>query len=184
MPHQHVEARAERAEHGPGKRRRAAEGRVEERVLREDEPPATTVAHAVDPAHDEGPAQRSVAVPRAHHDRAPGDEGREALEVRVEGSTALPLWPLAAAPADVPMKLAEAETRMRQRILRDHMLAGVTITDPASTYIDATVRLAQDVTVLPNGFLRGNTAVGENSVIGPATTAPWRAVTSRRSMGQ
>ncbi len=75
--------------------------------------------------------------------------------------------PAEALGVDDRVKLAEAETRMRHRILRDHMLAGVTITDPASTYIDATVRLAQDVTLLPNCFLRGNTAVGENSVIGP-----------------
>ena len=71
---------------------------------------------------------------------------------------------------DDRVKLAEAERRMRQRLLRDHMLAGVTIADPATTYIDATVRLGQDVTVLPNSYLRGETSVGENSVIGPAST--------------
>lgn len=92
--------------------------------------------------------------------------------------------PAEALGVDDRVKLAEAETRMRHRILRDHMLAGVTITDPASTYIDATVRLAQDVTVLPNCFLRGNTAVGENSVIGPATTLRNAAVGRDTEVGQ
>jgi bifunctional UDP-N-acetylglucosamine pyrophosphorylase/glucosamine-1-phosphate N-acetyltransferase len=66
--------------------------------------------------------------------------------------------------------LAEAERLMRQRILRAHMLAGVTIADPATTYIDADTRLAGDVTVLPNCYLYGATTVATGSVIGPGTT--------------
>ena len=45
--------------------------------------------------------------------------------------------------------LAEAQRIMRARICRDWMLAGVTIEDPDSTHIDATVRLEPDVTILP-----------------------------------
>jgi len=71
---------------------------------------------------------------------------------------------------DDRVRLAEAEQLMRARILRVHMLSGVTITDPATTYIDAGVRLAEDVTILPNCFLYGATDVASNSVIGPATT--------------
>ncbi len=66
--------------------------------------------------------------------------------------------------------LAVAERLMRQRILRAHMLAGATIADPATTYVDADVQLAADVTVLPNCYLYGATTVAAGSVIGPGTT--------------
>ena len=50
------------------------------------------------------------------------------------------------------------------------MLAGVTIADPASTWIDADVELAPDVTLEPATTLRGATSVGTGSVIGPHST--------------
>lgn len=86
-------------------------------------------------------------------------------------------WPAATvtAPAadalgvDDRVKLAEAEGIMRARILERHMLAGVTVTDPATTYVDATVQIAQDVTILPGSHLQGTTAVEADAVIGPAT---------------
>ena len=65
--------------------------------------------------------------------------------------------------------LAEADAAMRQRINRAHMLAGVTIVDPASTYIEATVRIGRDTVIWPNTYLRGSTVIGENCVIGPNT---------------
>jgi len=71
---------------------------------------------------------------------------------------------------DDRVKLAEAEALMRARILERHMLAGVTISDPAATYIDAGVKLAQDVTVLPGSHLQGATTVETGGVIGPAST--------------
>lgn len=71
---------------------------------------------------------------------------------------------------DDRVKLARAERLMRERILERHMLAGVTIADPATTYVDADVKLAPDVTVLPNCYLYGATRVGTRTVIGPGTT--------------
>lgn len=71
---------------------------------------------------------------------------------------------------DDRVKLAEAESLMRTRILERHMLAGVTIIDPATTYIDAGVSLAQDVTILPGSHLQGATSVESGAVIGPAST--------------
>ncbi len=71
---------------------------------------------------------------------------------------------------DDRVKLAEAEALMRRRVLERHMLSGVTITDPATTYIDAGVSIEADVTVLPNCHLLGTTAVAEGAVIGPGTT--------------
>jgi bifunctional UDP-N-acetylglucosamine pyrophosphorylase/glucosamine-1-phosphate N-acetyltransferase len=65
------------------------------------------------------------------------------------------------------LHLAEAEALMRQRINQIHMLAGVTILDPASTYIEAGVSLGGDTVVWPNTYLLGATQVGENCAIGP-----------------
>ncbi|HJP41018.1 MAG TPA: bifunctional UDP-N-acetylglucosamine diphosphorylase/glucosamine-1-phosphate N-acetyltransferase GlmU [Dehalococcoidia bacterium] len=64
-------------------------------------------------------------------------------------------------------KLAEAEAIMRKRILRKHMLDGVTLADPATTYIDASVKLAPDVTVLQGCRLSGRTFIAEGATIGP-----------------
>jgi bifunctional UDP-N-acetylglucosamine pyrophosphorylase/glucosamine-1-phosphate N-acetyltransferase len=51
------------------------------------------------------------------------------------------------------------------------MLAGVTIRDPASTFIEAEVRLEQDVTIEPFTVLRGATTVAEGAVVGPHVVA-------------
>jgi bifunctional UDP-N-acetylglucosamine pyrophosphorylase/glucosamine-1-phosphate N-acetyltransferase len=67
--------------------------------------------------------------------------------------------------------LAEAEAAMRQRINQAHMLAGVTIVDPASTYIEPDVSIGRDTVVWPNTYLRGNTVIGEGCIIGPNTIA-------------
>ncbi|GAB4454499.1 MAG: bifunctional UDP-N-acetylglucosamine diphosphorylase/glucosamine-1-phosphate N-acetyltransferase GlmU [Anaerolineales bacterium] len=65
--------------------------------------------------------------------------------------------------------LSEAEAALRARINRDHMLSGVSMTDPASTYIDAGVKIGRDTTLLPNTFIHGDTVIGERNVIGPNT---------------
>ncbi|GAB4334942.1 MAG: hypothetical protein Kow0010_22220 [Dehalococcoidia bacterium] len=66
--------------------------------------------------------------------------------------------------------LARAEAAMRTRILEAHMERGVTIIDPATTYIDAAVRIAEDVTILPNSYLYGTTEIATGAVVGPGTT--------------
>ncbi len=68
--------------------------------------------------------------------------------------------------ADLALVQAEANRKIAER----HMLAGVTITDPASTWIDAEVEIAQDAVIEPGTALRGATTVGEGSAIGPHTT--------------
>jgi len=64
-------------------------------------------------------------------------------------------------------QLAQAEAILRDRICRQHMLAGVTIVDPSTTYIDADVTIGMDTTLYPNTSLRGKTAIGEECEIGP-----------------
>jgi bifunctional UDP-N-acetylglucosamine pyrophosphorylase/glucosamine-1-phosphate N-acetyltransferase len=66
--------------------------------------------------------------------------------------------------------LARAEAEARRRILDEHMLAGVTVTDPASTWVDADVEIEPDAVLLPGTSLRGQTRVGGGSVVGPQTT--------------
>lgn len=65
--------------------------------------------------------------------------------------------------------LAEAEAILRRRTLRDLMLAGVTVLDPASTYVDVGVRVGPDTILLPGTMLHGETVIGENCEIGPNT---------------
>jgi bifunctional UDP-N-acetylglucosamine pyrophosphorylase/glucosamine-1-phosphate N-acetyltransferase len=65
------------------------------------------------------------------------------------------------------IQLAEAEAMMRQQILKKHMLMGVTIIDPANTYIEADVVIGPDTVIEPGTFLRGKTTVGEGCRIGP-----------------
>jgi bifunctional UDP-N-acetylglucosamine pyrophosphorylase/glucosamine-1-phosphate N-acetyltransferase len=66
-------------------------------------------------------------------------------------------------------QLADAERALRERINRTWMRAGVTMIDPARTYVDAAVELAPDVRLLPGTMLTGRTAVGAGSEIGPDT---------------
>jgi bifunctional UDP-N-acetylglucosamine pyrophosphorylase/glucosamine-1-phosphate N-acetyltransferase len=63
--------------------------------------------------------------------------------------------------------LAEAEAVMRQRINNEWMEAGVTMLDPSSVYIEASVIIGQDTTILPNTIIRGRTTVGSRCHIGP-----------------
>jgi bifunctional UDP-N-acetylglucosamine pyrophosphorylase/glucosamine-1-phosphate N-acetyltransferase len=66
--------------------------------------------------------------------------------------------------------LAAVEAEARRRILEAHMLAGVTVVDPGSTWVDAEVELAADVRLEPGTSLRGVTEVGAGSTIGPMST--------------
>lgn len=64
------------------------------------------------------------------------------------------------------LQLAEAEGDLRAEINERHLLAGVTMRDPSTVYIEPSVELAQDVTLEANVRLRGRTRVGEGTTIG------------------
>jgi bifunctional UDP-N-acetylglucosamine pyrophosphorylase/glucosamine-1-phosphate N-acetyltransferase len=68
-------------------------------------------------------------------------------------------------------ELADATRVLRDRINLAHMLAGVTIVDPAATWIEPGVELEPDVTVHPFVTLRGSTRVAAGAVIHPHTVA-------------
>jgi len=63
--------------------------------------------------------------------------------------------------------LADADFALRKRINRRHMLNGVSIVDPATTYIDADVEIGIDSRIEPNTHVLGTTRIGEDCVIGP-----------------
>lgn len=63
--------------------------------------------------------------------------------------------------------LAAAEAEMRDRINRRWLRRGVTMIDPARTYIDVDAELAADVLLHPGTILRGATSVGRGTVVGP-----------------
>ena len=65
--------------------------------------------------------------------------------------------------------LAEAEAWLRSQVNHQWMLSGVTIIDPATTYIERGVRIGQDSVIWPNTYLRGTTLVGEGCTLGPNT---------------
>jgi bifunctional UDP-N-acetylglucosamine pyrophosphorylase/glucosamine-1-phosphate N-acetyltransferase len=67
-------------------------------------------------------------------------------------------------------QLATVGAELNRRIVTRWMQEGVTVMDPATTWIDADVVLAEDVTILPGVQLLGATAVAEDAVIGPDTT--------------
>ena len=58
--------------------------------------------------------------------------------------------------------LAEAERIMKERINKSHMKNGVTIIDPANTYIGANVKIASDTVIYPGTILSGHTEIGQD----------------------
>lgn len=87
--------------------------------------------------------------------------------------------PVRAVKSDDPMvvegvndraQLAILGAELNRRVLNDWMQRGVTVVDPATTWIDVDVDLAQDVTLLPGVQLHGATSVAKGATIGPDTT--------------
>jgi bifunctional UDP-N-acetylglucosamine pyrophosphorylase / glucosamine-1-phosphate N-acetyltransferase len=91
-------------------------------------------------------------VSLAHEDRKPV----VSLEVEDDGTLA---------GINDRAQLAAAELELRLTINERHMLAGVTVVDPARTYVDSTVELAQDVVLEPGVILRGSTRIGAGTRI-------------------
>ena len=89
-----------------------------------------------------------------------GSEGVPANSVPVEE-------PMEAMGVNTRVHLAQAEAVLKDRVRRYWMLNGVTLIDPASTFIDADVKLGRDTVLYPNTILTGPTEVGEDCSIGP-----------------
>ena len=67
------------------------------------------------------------------------------------------------------VSLAEANETLRKRINREHLLNGVTLIDPNTTYIGTDVTIGQDTVIEPGCILKGQTVIGANCHIGPYT---------------
>ena len=65
--------------------------------------------------------------------------------------------------------LSECDVAMRRRINQQHMLNGVTMMDPASTYVEVGVKIGMDTVIMPNTYIHGTTEIGEGNLIGPNT---------------
>ena len=77
--------------------------------------------------------------------------------------------PLETAGVNDRLQLAVAEAELRRRTNESLLRSGVTMLDPANTFIDTTVRIGQDVTLFPGSLLQGDTVIGDGSEIGPHT---------------
>jgi len=77
------------------------------------------------------------------------------------------------------VQLAAAEQVLRRRILEQHMYAGVTITDPITTYIDDEVMIGTDTVILPGTMITGKTRIGSECRIGPGTTIEQSSIGNR-----
>ena len=67
------------------------------------------------------------------------------------------------------VQLSQVEGALRNRIRQQWMLAGVSMTDPDSVYIDADVSIGRDTLLLPNIMLLGRTKIGEGCEVGPGS---------------
>jgi len=67
------------------------------------------------------------------------------------------------------LELSQAEHFLRRQILERWMREGVTLVDPATTYIDAQVELAPDVTIFPGTVIRGKSRIASFCELGPYT---------------
>jgi bifunctional UDP-N-acetylglucosamine pyrophosphorylase / glucosamine-1-phosphate N-acetyltransferase len=99
----------------------------------------------------------------------------ELVEIAAAEASADGSWPVASVTIDSEaawgvndrVQLAVAERIARQRINEHHMRAGVTIVDPAATYIDYGVEIGCDTTIWPGTVLSGHTRIGQSCTIGP-----------------
>jgi bifunctional UDP-N-acetylglucosamine pyrophosphorylase/glucosamine-1-phosphate N-acetyltransferase len=92
------------------------------------------------------------------------DDGRVAAVYRAED-------PRAGEGVNTRADLAAAGAQLRDQILERHMEAGVTIVDPATTWVEADVRLEPDATIHPFTVLRGRTVVRSGAEVGPHVVA-------------
>ncbi|MFA6075392.1 MAG: bifunctional UDP-N-acetylglucosamine diphosphorylase/glucosamine-1-phosphate N-acetyltransferase GlmU [Negativicutes bacterium] len=65
------------------------------------------------------------------------------------------------------VELAQADKIIRDRVREKHLVNGVTMIDPATTYIDCDVSIGYDTIIYPNTYLEGATDIGDNCEIGP-----------------
>jgi bifunctional UDP-N-acetylglucosamine pyrophosphorylase / glucosamine-1-phosphate N-acetyltransferase len=103
---------------------------------------------------------------------ADNEQGEEYLTdvvapLTAEGAAAVVTDPALVAGVNDRAQLAGAAAVLRRRILDAHMRAGVSVDDPATTYVGPDVELEPDARLLPGTHLEGRTRIGARAVIGP-----------------
>lgn len=81
------------------------------------------------------------------------------------------------------VQLSEAARILKSRINKNHMLNGVTIEDPDNTYIGPNVTIGPDTVIRPGCYIMGETAIGEDNLIGPNATIVDSEIGSRNRIG-
>jgi bifunctional UDP-N-acetylglucosamine pyrophosphorylase/glucosamine-1-phosphate N-acetyltransferase len=178
-----------------------ADPRVYGRIVRDAEGAVVRIAEGTDATAEEleiGEINSSIYVfrsealwPALDRLRPKNAQGElyltDAIGILVEDgarvATHLAADPDEAEGVNTRVELAVAAGVLRDRINDAHMLAGVTIVDPSSTWIDPTVEIAQDVTIDPFTVLRGRTRVGEGAEIRPHTVAVDSEIGARAVVG-
>jgi bifunctional UDP-N-acetylglucosamine pyrophosphorylase/glucosamine-1-phosphate N-acetyltransferase len=159
------------------------------RIVRDDEGSLVAIVEAVDATTEQleiGEANSSIyvfrgdalwpAVERLTSHNAQGelyltDAVRGIAESGARVAVHVARDPAEAEGVNTRVELAAAAAILRDRINEAHMLAGVTISDPGSTWIEPTVTLEEDAVVHPFTVLRGETAVAAGAEIGPHVVA-------------
>ncbi|MBZ5739706.1 bifunctional UDP-N-acetylglucosamine diphosphorylase/glucosamine-1-phosphate N-acetyltransferase GlmU [Nocardioides mangrovi] len=158
------------------------------RVLRNDEGDVEAIVEE----KDASPEQREVreinsgilafdaeflvsALPRIGNDNAKGEFYlTDAIAIAREDGLTVGAYPIddvmQTEGVNDRVQLARMGAEMNRRIVEGWMRGGVTVMDPATTWIDADVVLAPDVTILPGTQLLGATVVAEDAVVGPDST--------------
>ncbi|MFM5952417.1 MAG: bifunctional UDP-N-acetylglucosamine diphosphorylase/glucosamine-1-phosphate N-acetyltransferase GlmU [Micrococcales bacterium] len=109
----------------------------------------------------------SIGMENAQHEKYLTDvvaAEREAGK-KVQALTVADNWLIAG--INDRVQLGEVTAELNRRLCAAWQRAGVTILDPSSTWLDVTVSLAEDVTILPGTILKGFTSIGRGSTIGP-----------------
>ena len=158
------------------------------RIVRDDEGDVTAIVEEKDAT----PEQREIdevnsgiiafdaaflveALPRLGNDNAKGEYYlTDTVRIARDAGLTVGAFPLddvwQTAGANDRAELAELGKELNRRIVERWMREGVTVMDPATTWVETDVVLAPDVTILPGTQLLGATVVAEDAVIGPDTT--------------
>jgi len=157
--------------HGLGRVVRGGDGRIERIVEERD---LTGLGSAIPDECNAGVYVFSgrhlwPALERLSADNAQGEYYlTDVVAILAPGVDAVPVGdPAEAMGVNDRVQLAGAEAALRRRLLETLMLEGVTVEDPATTYVDAAVRVGADTVLRPMTVLRGTTVIGRDCEIGP-----------------
>lgn len=160
---------------GYGRVVRSRDGRVASIV---EDPDATDEERAIDEVNTSiyvfrrsvlAPALRRVGSYNAQGENYLTDVIAVLHDAGYPVSSVVAADPVEASGVNDRRQLAGAEAVLRARVNEEWMRRGVTMFDPHGTYIDSTVELSEDVTLLPGTLLQGSTTVATGAEIGPGS---------------